>query len=351
MSMKTLGFISVTLALMSLPTMANAQNDSARMGRGMPNVGMPAMPSPSMPRPSMPGGMMHNGGGQWAGAMRAPGGMGGYRAPVRGYQLPSYWINPSFYVGNYAQYGFAAPRSGYGWSRYYDDAVMTDRYGRVYDSVRGVNWNDGGDYGEDYSDSYGYRDDGGPRYDRTVEAPRRKPTTGIVGGIIGGVVGAIAGNVIAGPGNRLAGSLIGGGLGAIAGTVIEGSQARRNGRYEGSRGGQVYAAPRGRDLPYDQDYRSGSAHWDDRGGNYPDDRRSDDRRVIYRGGNYGGGYTYGGGGETIVTIQSAPATMTTTTTTTYVTEQVRYVAAPRRRVAVRKAVWRPRPQPRCTCGS
>jgi hypothetical protein len=65
---------------------------------------------------------------------RAPGGWNGYRRPVYGYVLPRYWVSPTYYIANYGTYGLPAPAYGYGWSRYYDDAVMTDRYGRVYDS-------------------------------------------------------------------------------------------------------------------------------------------------------------------------------------------------------------------------
>ena len=78
--------------------------------------------------------------GRWHGGMRAPGGYAAYRRPVRGFILPSYWINPGFSINNYAVYGLRAPSNGYYWSRYYDDAVMTNSRGYVYDSVPNVNW-------------------------------------------------------------------------------------------------------------------------------------------------------------------------------------------------------------------
>lgn len=94
--------------------------------------------------------------GRWHAGWRAPGGWAGYRRPVIGYVLPSYWISPSYRVGNYAAYGLPAPVAGYGWSRYYDDAVMIDRDGRVRDHRSGVAW-DRDDrrapfYGTDYDD-------------------------------------------------------------------------------------------------------------------------------------------------------------------------------------------------------
>lgn len=79
---------------------------------------------------------------RWHGGNRAPGGWNNYRRPAVGYFLPRYWIQPTFYISNYGAYGLPAPQSGYGWSRYYDDAVLTDRYGRVYDSRDDVHWDE-----------------------------------------------------------------------------------------------------------------------------------------------------------------------------------------------------------------
>ncbi|MBB4640129.1 RcnB family protein [Rhizorhapis suberifaciens] len=81
-------------------------------------------------------------GGRWHGGFFAPGGWTAWQPPVVGFVLPSYWIQPAFYVPDYRAYGLPAPAYGYGWSRYYDDAVLTDRYGRVLDSRRGVHWDE-----------------------------------------------------------------------------------------------------------------------------------------------------------------------------------------------------------------
>lgn len=110
-------------------------------------------------KPPMHGGMRWSGGkwnggghrwggrwqGRWHGGYRAPGGWGGYRRAFIGYQLPSYWIQPS-YVLQYNTYALPAPRAGYAWTRYYDDAVMIDREGRVHDLRQGLDWDryDGG---------------------------------------------------------------------------------------------------------------------------------------------------------------------------------------------------------------
>jgi Ni/Co efflux regulator RcnB len=90
-------------------------------------------------------------GGRWQGGSKAPGGWNAYRRPSRGWIMPSYWISPSFFIGDYGTYGLSTPPQGYSWSRYYDDAVLTDRSGRIYDSVSGIDWDS-----YDSADAYGY---------------------------------------------------------------------------------------------------------------------------------------------------------------------------------------------------
>ena len=77
---------------------------------------------------------------RWHGGVRAPGGYAAYRRPFRGYVLPSYWHNPGFFVTDYRAYSLRAPQQGYRWSRYYDDAVLTDDRGYVYDTEYNVDW-------------------------------------------------------------------------------------------------------------------------------------------------------------------------------------------------------------------
>jgi hypothetical protein len=401
--MKSLKISGLALLMVALPSVAQAgDSPGAVMGGmppmggsmphmprgGMPHVGMPNMPRPTMGTPNMPrpnmGGPRNWGGrtnGRWMGGWQAPGGWNAYRRPFVGYVLPSYWVNPSFYVGNYSTYGFSRPLGGYGWSRYYDDAVLTDRNGRVQDYVEGVSWDrydrydDVGGAGEDYSDSYGYRDEGGrgDGYDQDGRNYRggRDRDGGLGGALVGGAVGAIAGNVIAGRGDRLAGSLIGGGVGALAGAAIDsGDRAGRgykvkrpkyrrgddrqmgydyddrgysrggpsyggewNGQWTGRWNGGPTQTYEGR---YEGDYRGEAPHWGDRGARRP--------QVIYRGApSYG--YNYGGGETTTIVVQQSQPIVTTTTTTS---EEVIYAAAPRRHYAARR-VWKPRPKARCVC--
>ena len=97
-------------------------------------------------------------GGRWIGGTRAPGGWSSYHRPVRGWGLPGYWLAPSFIITDWGDYGLGEPPYGYHWSRYYDDAVLVDRYGRVTDCVPGVDWGD--DQGA--ADDYDYSHDVGP---------------------------------------------------------------------------------------------------------------------------------------------------------------------------------------------
>lgn len=102
------------------------------------------------------GGMI---GGHWYGGMQAPGGWKAYRRLGRGHRLPSYWMSASFGIPDYLSYGLAAPPYGYHWVRYYDDAVLVDDRGEVWDSVGGIGWADaeaeaGMDGGAAWSNSY-----------------------------------------------------------------------------------------------------------------------------------------------------------------------------------------------------
>ena len=219
------GQAALTAAMLLLPTVAMAQNDS----RGAP----PMMPPPAMAQPMRmpPPPMMHRDMSvrpdrdRWA---HVPGGWSAYRAPSYGYRLPPHWMAPGHFIADYSMHGLRQPGHGFGWSRYYDDMVLTDRWGRVYD------WRDArASYDEDRD---AYRGEG-----------RRTDRSGIVGAVIGGAIGALTGNVIAGAGSRLAGSLIGGGVGALAGQAIDQSSRHR-----------------GRDRHGDDDYgRMRGPHWQD----------------------------------------------------------------------------------------
>lgn len=85
--------------------------------------------------------------GRWFGGFGAPGGWSAYRPAFRGFIMPRYWINPNFRINNYSLYQLRAPSRGYSWYRYYDDAVLSDERGYVYDSLNNMSWdqNESGD--------------------------------------------------------------------------------------------------------------------------------------------------------------------------------------------------------------
>jgi Ni/Co efflux regulator RcnB len=279
-------------------------------------------------------------GGRWWGGANAPGGWAGYRRPHRGWAVPPYWNAPRFYVGDWSTYGLPQPPSGYNWVRYYNDAVLIDSRGSVYDTVGGVDWDRPDTRGYGYvagsssaeGDWYAPDDAvyAGPEergtYDR---APRdRGRETGLGGAAIGGIIGGVAGNVIAGRGNRLGGTLIRAGVGGAAGYAIDKTEDR--GRHTPPplpRYGAGYAQP-----AYDAGYASPPVYAHAPGGRWvsPDGTTT----VTTSGG-------YAGGGTTVV-VQSAPVVTTTTTTTDYY-ETVSYAPRKTWRRGVRRA------KPVCNC--
>ncbi|GGB59907.1 glycine zipper 2TM domain-containing protein [Blastomonas aquatica] len=248
---------------------------------------------------------------------RFPAGAPAYVRPFRGFLLPRVWVAPSYIITNWQRLGLARPAQGFGWSRYYDDAVLTDSNGRVFDSVQGVNWSaaQGGPmvqagqasvtqtYSPDY-DPYNYDDDlllgnddvvHGTHWARTanqaapgvdyddgyVAAPPPPPATqydgghdpdydpafleacrrdsGLGGAAIGAAAGGLTGNRIAGRDNRTGGTLIGAGVGAIAGMVIDKAEDRERCKRllarESQRGyGTSYAPPPVAPPAYAGDY-------------------------------------------------------------------------------------------------
>lgn len=242
-------------------------------------------------------------GGRWWGGGNAPGGWRAYRRPVRGMVMPPYWNDRRFGVEDWAVYTLPQPPVGYRWSRYYDDAVLIDPRGTVYDSVYGVDWDGAG----------ASRYAGGP-----YAPPPVRRDDGLGGAAIGAVAGGVAGNLIAGRGNRLGGTLIGAGVGAAAGYAIDRTEDRHR-----------HIAP-----GYD-DY--GQPGYDDRGAYAPPPPPpAMGRRIVTRDGTtvtttttvgtladgssgyFEGGYYYPAPTTTTVVLQGAPITTTTVATTTEV---------------------------------
>ena len=251
--MRSLAITGVALAALMVSQPALAEIDS---GIGAPPMG--AMPLP--PAPMGSGDDRHPapmGSGDDRAAAPVPRMAMGpnrrldYQRPGYGFQLPRQWMSPEHAI-DYREHGLDRPARGFGWSRYYNDMVLTDQWGRVYD-VAGYDDRRRGD------DRHG-----GGRH-------RGRDTDGIVGGVAGAAVGAVAGNLIAGAGSRLAGSLIGGGVGALVGLGVElaikkgkhrgpryDDHAHDGGRWEGGDGSRWGGSHSG-------GHWGGGAHW----GGYP----------------------------------------------------------------------------------
>jgi Ni/Co efflux regulator RcnB len=266
--------------------------------------------------------------GRWWGGVNAPGGYAAYRRPARGVTVARYWTSPRFHVNDWQAYGLAQPPGGYRWVRYYDDAVLIDGRGSVYDTEFGVDW-DRVDRGPVYA---GDRMEAGPAYrsDGYASDDYRRREDGLGGAAIGAVAGGALGAVVAGRGDRLGGALIGAGVGGVAGYAADRAEDRgvRDRRVERRirRGpppayGAGYPAP---DYPYPPEpYHGGHGH----SGTYT--------TTVPAGGSH---VVHAGPGVTTVTVQSQPMVTTTTTTTEYVDEAVTY-SRPARRV-VGKRVYR-----------
>jgi Ni/Co efflux regulator RcnB len=140
--------------------------------------------------------------GRWAAGHEAPGGWSAYRTPVNGFILPGYWLQSGYLVRDPAFYGLPAPPPGHGWSRYYDDAVLTDQYGKVHDSRIAFDWDSARPHHEAMDDR---------------RPAQRDDSARTLGGVLaGGVTGGLLGGAMGGTG----GAIIGAGLGAIAGGAL-----------------------------------------------------------------------------------------------------------------------------------
>lgn len=317
-------------------------------GAGYPMPGHQAHPRPNMPMPPAPRASSRWGskvGGHWWGGVNAPGGRAAYRRPFRGYRLPTYWVAPRFYVTDWSYYGLAAPTGGYRWARYYDDAVLIDQHGAVYDHREGIDW------------------DGEHR-----EHDRR---SGAGGAIAGAVVGGIVGNVVAGRGDRLAGTLLGAGVGAAGGYALDRATDRRRGEHGDMRHHDEHdgydeppvAPDRAPPPPGMGDRRKviilrrdsgGAMHRS--GGWSSHDGRTDVVTTMHGGGR---NYHVAPGapvivhapyGVTTVTVHTQPSVTTTTTTEIIEEDSVTWTRpVAKRKVYASKRVWRAKAKPRCVC--
>ncbi|HEY5721759.1 MAG TPA: RcnB family protein [Allosphingosinicella sp.] len=159
-----------------LPATAYAQAGAQGGGHRM---GPPAMHNPPATgqHPGMRGGTWHGGtiggpacggtgcgnwqggGGTWSGGGNWQGGGGTWHGGGgrhhrftrinRGGTIPGFWFGPQFHIMNWGMYGFSQPRDDERWVRYYDDAYLIGRDGRVRDGRHDMDWDR---YGERWAD-------------------------------------------------------------------------------------------------------------------------------------------------------------------------------------------------------
>ena len=147
-----------------LPATAYAQAGGSGGGR----LGPPAMHNPPVTRtqPGMRGGPFRGGtfrggtiGGPACGGTGCPPPPGGHRFVRihRGGTIPHFWFGPQFHIQNWGMYGFPQPFDGGRWVRYYDDAYLIDRDGRVRDGRYGMDW-------DRYGERWDHDENGVPYY-------------------------------------------------------------------------------------------------------------------------------------------------------------------------------------------
>lgn len=91
--------------------------------------------------------------------------------------MPRFFVSPTFFVTDWYRYGLAEPGHGRNWVRYYDDAVLIDERGYVYDTAPDLDWEG---YGPDHDEEYETSRRAGPYPPAVYYAPVGATTTVIV---------------------------------------------------------------------------------------------------------------------------------------------------------------------------
>lgn len=140
------------------PTVRVAPAPRPPMYRGPATPAPRAMPAPH--RPALPVVTRH-GKDRVVIHRGKPGHHGGTRVRTRierGHRIPQFWFHPRYRVDNWQHYGFTPPQDG-SWIRYYDDALLIDRYGNVRDGRWDMDWDGYDDRWERDEDGRAYRGD------------------------------------------------------------------------------------------------------------------------------------------------------------------------------------------------
>ncbi|HZG09483.1 MAG TPA: RcnB family protein [Allosphingosinicella sp.] len=139
--MRKLNLLALAASAACIPTIASAQAGGGAGHSWREGAPMAHAPPPVVrhaPRHEVR--QMHRAPGQHHGRR-----FGHIQRINRGGFVPQMWWGPQFVVRNWGGYGFAQPFQGGRWIRYYDDALLIDRTGRVHDSRYGHDWDRHGD--------------------------------------------------------------------------------------------------------------------------------------------------------------------------------------------------------------
>lgn len=175
--MRTFAFIALAASMLAPITAAGAAGTPGAASSGRYNWGGHSAWQGStgggmQGRHWNQGGNWQHGGGNWnhgGGNWNHQGGWNHARFR-RGHVLPRFWLSPTFFVSNWNSYGFGRPGYGQNWVRYYDDALLVDSSGRIYDTAYDVDW-DRYEHGP-VPEYYGDDDDGPDEADLFYEDDR-----------------------------------------------------------------------------------------------------------------------------------------------------------------------------------
>jgi len=139
--MRMLSLSILTAAMIATPTTASAEDQ--RPGPPPPGHTWRGGPPPGAHGPNV---VVRHGG------PAHPGADFRHRRLQRGFVVHPFWYGRQFHIDNWRAYGFADPGADHRWIRYYDDAYLIDRGGRVADTRYGLDWDQ---YGEQWEVSDG----------------------------------------------------------------------------------------------------------------------------------------------------------------------------------------------------